>query len=69
MSSRLIFSGIITSVFMCTAFEAATLIHAGRMLDMTSNKLQKEMTLVIEADRIQSIQDGYSEPGKEDVSV
>ncbi len=46
--------------------QAATVLHAGRMLDMTSNKIQKEVTLYIEGNSIVDIKEGYVEPGKDD---
>ncbi len=46
--------------------QAATVLHAGRMLDMTSNKIQKEVTLYIEGNSIVDIKEGYVEPDKDD---
>jgi len=45
---------------------AATILHAGRMLDMTSNKIQKEVSIYVEGNTIVNIKQGYSEPEKND---
>ncbi len=58
-------------VSMCvTAFssniEAATILHAGRMLDMTTNKVQKEVSIYIEDNLIVGIKEGYIDPEKDE---
>ena len=46
--------------------QAATILHAGRMLDMTSNKIQKEVSIYIEGNTITAIKEGFVEAGKDD---
>ncbi|MCI0357788.1 MAG: hypothetical protein L0211_04780, partial [Planctomycetaceae bacterium] len=49
-----------------TAGHAATLIHAGRLIDGRSNQPQMEMTIVIEDGRISSVVSGYTKPDEGD---
>ena len=49
-----------------TNIQAATILHAGRMLDMTSNKIQKEVSIFIEGNTITAIKKGFVEAGKDD---
>ncbi|CAN5201976.1 amidohydrolase family protein [soil metagenome] len=45
---------------------AATLIHAGRLIDGTGDSALPERTVVVEDGRIAAIEQGYLEPGAED---
>ncbi|MGB3182008.1 MAG: amidohydrolase family protein [Cyclobacteriaceae bacterium] len=50
-------------VFLITGYTATaqrTLIHAGKLIDGVSDKVKKEMTIVVEDDRITSIEKGYT---------
>jgi imidazolonepropionase-like amidohydrolase len=51
------------------AASAATLIHAGRLIDAASDKPRERVTIVVEGDRIRSVDRGFSEPGESDVVV
>lgn len=42
--------------------DAATVIHAGRMIDAVSDRVASEVTLVVEGDRIVAIEPGYRAP-------
>lgn len=43
-----------------------TLIHAGRLLSAEDDRLQSEMTIIVEANRITEIRNGYLDPGNGD---
>ena len=45
---------------------ARTLVHAGRLIDGTSDSIRKAMTVVIEGDSIVSVLTGYTEPVADD---
>ena len=46
--------------------QAATIIHAGRLIDGKSGELRMDVSLVIEEGRIARVAEGYVEPGKDD---
>ncbi|MBT8142577.1 MAG: amidohydrolase family protein, partial [Gammaproteobacteria bacterium] len=58
-----------SGLFLGMTLEAATLIHAGRMLDMKSNKIQKNVSIVVAGNRIESIEEGFIEPEQGDVVI
>lgn len=64
MSSRLthLASFAFCSLLISTSLEAATLIHAGRLIDGLSERAQTERTVVIEGNRIVAIEPGYRAP-------
>ena len=45
---------------------AATLIHAGRLIDGLSDTVREEVTVVVDGQRIRAIEDGYVEPNADD---
>jgi len=47
-------------------FAQKTLIHAGRLIDVKSKKVLTEQTIIVEGDRIVSVNAGYQNPTKED---
>jgi imidazolonepropionase-like amidohydrolase len=51
------------------AASAATLIHAGRLIDAASEKPRERVTIVVEGDRIRSVDQGFSDPGEGDVVI
>src|SRR5262245_13711049 len=51
---------------LATAGHAATLIHAGRLIDGRSNQPQAEMTIVVDEGRITSVTSGYAKPAASD---
>ena len=44
-----------------TTFSQTTYLHCGQLLDMKSNRVQNEMTVVIEMDKITDIKRGYAD--------
>ncbi len=48
------------------AAPAATLVHAGRLIDGVADGARSEVTLVVEDGRIAAVQDGFVAPGPED---
>ncbi len=51
------------------AASAATLIHAGRLIDGVSDSPRERVTLVVEDGRIQAIEGGFRAPGAGDQVV
>lgn len=49
-----------------TAAEAATVIHAGRMIDAVSDRVAAEVTIVVDGERIRAIEPGYRAPAEGD---
>jgi imidazolonepropionase-like amidohydrolase len=49
-----------------TGAQAATVIHAGRMIDAVSERVATQVTLVVEGDRIVAIEPGYRVPAEGD---
>jgi len=45
---------------------ARTLVHAGRLIDGTSDRARERVTVVIDGDRIVEVLAGYAEPGEGD---
>jgi imidazolonepropionase-like amidohydrolase len=48
---------------------AATLIHAGRLIDGIADAPRERVTVVVEGERIRSIEDGFAKPGAGDELV
>ena len=48
---------------------AATLIHAGRLIDGVSDKPRERVTVVVDGDRIRSIEAGFTQAGTDDEVV
>ncbi len=48
---------------------AATLIHAGSLIDGVSDRVRNQVTIVIDGDRIAEIRDGFSSPGDDDTVI
>ncbi|TDF35450.1 amidohydrolase family protein [Alteromonadaceae bacterium M269] len=58
---------IATSLFLSAqAAFADTYIHAGKMIPADSDKVFKKMTIVIDGNKIKSIEKGYKKPGQGD---
>lgn len=49
-----------------TAFAQRTIIHCGNLIDAKSNDVQQQMTIVVEGNKIISVEKGFSKPGKDD---
>src|ERR1041384_2688231 len=52
-----------------TLYAQKTIIHCGNLIDGKANDVQTQMTLVVEGNKITSIEKGFSKPGKEDKLV
>src|SRR5690349_19201887 len=52
-----------------TPVDAKTLIHAGRLIDGTSDTVRTSVTIVVDGDRIVSIADGYTRPASGDTVI
>lgn len=65
---KILLSGLVLLLSL-SAFAQKTYIHAGRMIDVKTKKVLTEQTIVIEGDKILSVNSGYQNPGAEDNAV
>jgi len=65
MQSRLV-AAIALAISMGGAAQAATLIHAGRVIDGVANQAMAERTIVVDGGRIVAIESGYRAPSAAD---
>ncbi len=65
MQSRLV-AAIALAISMGGAAQAATLIHAGRVIDGVANQAMTERTIVVDGGRIVAIESGYLAPSAAD---
>ena len=59
-------AALILAALLAGAAQAATLIHAGRLIDGVSNTVKTQQTVVVDAGRITAIEPGYRKPGATD---
>jgi imidazolonepropionase-like amidohydrolase len=59
----------VAALLPASAASAATLIHAGRLIDGTKAASREQVTIVVDGDRIRSIDGGFAAPGSGDVVV
>lgn len=52
-----------------TAVSAATLIHAGKWINVEDGKVLTEQTIVIDGDKITAIEAGFRQPGMDDTLI
>lgn len=64
----IVFAAILGFAFSVNS-HAATIIHAGRLINGQSDQPQSEMTIVIEAGKIGRVERGYLEPSKDDTLI
>ena len=57
---------LLSSLFTVLPAQAATLIHAGKLITAEDNKVLSEQTLIIEQDKIVAIEPGFRQPGAQD---
>mgnify|MGYP000400043295 CR=1 FL=1 len=58
-----------TLPFIASAVVAATVIHAGRLIDSTSNKVIQKATVIITDNKITAINQGFTEGASEDTVI
>ena len=49
-------------LFFCVTFGQTKVLHCGKMLDVRAGEIRNEVTIIVEKERIQSIQNGYIKP-------
>ncbi|WP_100658475.1 metal-dependent hydrolase family protein [Alteromonas flava] len=54
------------SLLFIVGTQAKTLIHAGTIITASDNKTHSEKTIIVDGDRIESIEDGYLQPSADD---
>lgn len=57
---------LLSSLFTVLPAQAATLIHAGKLITAEDNKVLSEQTLIIDQDKIVAIEPGFRQPGAQD---
>ncbi|WP_286742512.1 amidohydrolase family protein [Roseivirga sp. UBA1976] len=57
---------VIISLFYTQAWAQRQLIYCGQLIDVELGRVQQNMTLVVEGDKIVAINSGFSAPGKDD---
>jgi imidazolonepropionase-like amidohydrolase len=60
---------IVAAVSAAPPVAAATLIHAGRVIDGVTDKVQRERTVVVDGGKIVAIEPGYRAPGAGDTVI
>ena len=60
---------LLSSLFTVLPAQAATLIHAGKLITAEDNKVLSEQTLIIEQDKIVAIEPGFRQPGAQDTVI
>jgi imidazolonepropionase-like amidohydrolase len=63
---RSVWVAVACSLCVATVGQAATIIHAGRLIDGRSDKPRSEMSITIEDGRITSVVEGYRQPTRGD---
>lgn len=66
---RELFVVAIISIFTSSAFAQKTYIWCGTLIDGVSNEPKKEMTIVVEKNKIISVDKGFTKPGATDKSI
>src|SRR5690349_12739369 len=61
-----IFSFCFLFLLTVTTFAQRTIIHCGNLIDSKSNEVQQQMTIVVEGNKIVSVEKGFTKPGKDD---
>jgi imidazolonepropionase-like amidohydrolase len=61
--------GVLVWLAVCGVCPAATLIHAGRLIDATGAPSRDRVTLVIDGGKIQAIEPGFREPAEGDTLI
>ncbi|MFQ5527429.1 MAG: amidohydrolase family protein [Thermoanaerobaculia bacterium] len=59
----------LSSLTTAVSLQAATLVHAGSLIDGVSDEARSEVTIVVEDGRIAEVRDGYSKPGSGDTAI
>jgi imidazolonepropionase-like amidohydrolase len=63
---RFVFLGPICCLCLAAAASAATIIHAGRLIDGKSDQPREQMTIIVEDGRIAQVAEGYLTPTESD---
>ena len=64
---RIAFAALIgATIVLCETLPAATIIHAGRLIDGRSDELQTEMSIVVEDGKITEVVKGFINPADGD---
>jgi imidazolonepropionase-like amidohydrolase len=57
---------LLFNLIVIASFAQRTLIHCGSIIDGKSKQLLQQMTIVIEGNKITSVENGFTKPGKDD---
>lgn len=69
MIQRFAFPVSLIATLTFSTAHAATLIHAGTLIDGTDSQPRNEVTITIDNDRIVSVESGFSQPGQHDTVI
>ncbi|MEM7082444.1 MAG: amidohydrolase family protein [Pseudomonadota bacterium] len=64
MIVRLQFAAFLASLLLASSATAVTWIHAGKLIDGVSDRVQTEKTVIVESGRIVAVRNGYEEPDR-----
>lgn len=62
-------AALVTATLVPLPASAATLLHVGRLIDSVGDAPRTTMTVVVDGENIQAIENGYRKPGKGDVVI
>ncbi|WP_019677451.1 metal-dependent hydrolase family protein [Arsukibacterium perlucidum] len=66
---KALLSAAVCLSFNCTVVNAATLIHAGKLVDVEDGKVLTEQTIVIDGEKISAIEAGFRQPAAGDTLI
>lgn len=70
MKPKAILVTLLFSVFLAfSSYAQRTIIHAGTLIDGVSDDARHEVSIVVEADKITAIEDGYLTPSSDDILI
>src|SRR5258706_1033229 len=57
---------LVLNLIVIASFAQRTLIHCGSIIDGKNKQLLQQMTIVVEGNKITSVDNGFTQPGKDD---
>jgi imidazolonepropionase-like amidohydrolase len=67
--TRVFAAAVLAATLPCAGLQAATLIHAGALIDGRADRASGPVTIVIEQDRITAVERGHRAPGEGDTLI
>ena len=66
---KALLSAAVCLSFNCTVVNAATLIHAGKLVDVEDGKVLTEQTIIIDGEKISAVEAGFRQPAAGDTVI